>query len=225
MARDSAGTYVLPTSNPVVTLTTIASGWANTTLADIASALTDSLDRQGRGAMQAPLKLAAGSAGAPALSWDAETTAGWYRAAAADFRFGIGGTQVAGITAEGLVQRDGSGNFYRAGFREIPPIRTSAALTITSAHAAKLLIHPSSDATARIWTLQADSTSNYEPGTAITIWNQNGAGALTITSDGNTLRRIGDGATGSRTLAANGMVTLLWDENSNEWAITGTGLT
>jgi microcystin-dependent protein len=43
MPRDGAGTYTLPAGNPVVTSTTISSSWANTTLNDIATALTDSL--------------------------------------------------------------------------------------------------------------------------------------------------------------------------------------
>jgi hypothetical protein len=43
MPRDGSGNYALPAGNPVVTATTISSSWANTTLSDIAQALTDSV--------------------------------------------------------------------------------------------------------------------------------------------------------------------------------------
>lgn len=43
MPRDVNGTYTLPGGNPVVPNTTITSNWANITLSDIATALTNSL--------------------------------------------------------------------------------------------------------------------------------------------------------------------------------------
>jgi hypothetical protein len=48
MSRNGSGTYSLPAGNPVVTGTTIASNWANTTLTDIATALTGSLASDGQ---------------------------------------------------------------------------------------------------------------------------------------------------------------------------------
>lgn len=48
MARNGSGTYSLPAGNPVVTGTTISSTWANTTLSDIATALTNSLAKDGQ---------------------------------------------------------------------------------------------------------------------------------------------------------------------------------
>jgi hypothetical protein len=48
MSRNGSGTYTLPVGNPVVTGTTITSTWANSTLTDIASALTDSLAADGQ---------------------------------------------------------------------------------------------------------------------------------------------------------------------------------
>jgi hypothetical protein len=48
MSRNGSGTYSLPAGNPVVTGTTISSTWANTTLTDIASALTGSLAADGQ---------------------------------------------------------------------------------------------------------------------------------------------------------------------------------
>ena len=48
MSRNGSGTYSLPAGNPVVTGTTISSTWANTTLNDIANALTGSLAADGQ---------------------------------------------------------------------------------------------------------------------------------------------------------------------------------
>ncbi len=103
MLRNSSGTYSLYTpGNPVVTNTVISSTWANNTLADLASALTDSLSRTGDGGMQAPLELTDGSAGAPALTFATETTSGFYRTGALTYAFGIGGTQVLDFTTTEL---------------------------------------------------------------------------------------------------------------------------
>lgn len=87
MSRNSSGTYSLPAGNPVVTGTTITSTWANTTLSDIATALTDSLSRTGLGGMSAGLSLADGTAALPGLAWGTELTSGLYRAGAADYRW------------------------------------------------------------------------------------------------------------------------------------------
>jgi hypothetical protein len=57
MSRNGSGTYTLPAGNPVVTGTTIASTWANTTLSDIASALTDSIAADGQTTMTGQLDL------------------------------------------------------------------------------------------------------------------------------------------------------------------------
>jgi hypothetical protein len=48
MSRNGSGTYNLPAGNPVVTGTTISSTWANTTLTDISSALTQSIAADGQ---------------------------------------------------------------------------------------------------------------------------------------------------------------------------------
>ena len=48
MSRNGSGTYSLPAGNPVVTGTTISSTWGNSTLTDIANALTGSLATDGQ---------------------------------------------------------------------------------------------------------------------------------------------------------------------------------
>jgi hypothetical protein len=103
MPRDVSGNYTLPAGNPVVTGTLIASSWANTTLNDVATAMTNSLDRTGTSAgMTGQFKAAAGVVGSPGISWQLEPTSGWYRNAAGDFRFSIGGTDVLKLVATGI---------------------------------------------------------------------------------------------------------------------------
>lgn len=73
MSRDGTGAYNLP--NPaVVTGTPISSADYNATMADMAAALTDSLARDGQGAMQAPLAMGGNritNVGAPTVATDA----------------------------------------------------------------------------------------------------------------------------------------------------------
>lgn len=57
MSRNGSGTYSLPAGNPVVTGTTIASTWANTTMNDLAAALTGSVASDGQTPMTGNLDL------------------------------------------------------------------------------------------------------------------------------------------------------------------------
>jgi hypothetical protein len=57
MSRNGSGTYTLPAGNPVVTGTTITSSWANTSLSDIASALTQSVAADGQTPMTGALNM------------------------------------------------------------------------------------------------------------------------------------------------------------------------
>jgi hypothetical protein len=58
MARDGNGNYSLASGNPVVAGTTITDTWANNTLSDIATALTQSLSRDGQTVPTANLPMA-----------------------------------------------------------------------------------------------------------------------------------------------------------------------
>ena len=89
MPRDSAGNYSLVSGNPVESGEIIASTWANTTLSDVSDALTNSLDRQGRGGMLAPFRFTDGSNLLPGASWSNETTTGLYRFDGGDLRMSI----------------------------------------------------------------------------------------------------------------------------------------
>jgi hypothetical protein len=57
MSRNGIGVYSLPTGNPVVPNTTISTTWANSTLSDIASALTQSVAADGQTPLTGDLNL------------------------------------------------------------------------------------------------------------------------------------------------------------------------
>lgn len=87
--RGSGGTYSLPAGNPVVSGTTITSTWANTTLQDLGTEITNSLDRNGRGGMAAPLQHSSGSAAAPSVTFTNDINSGLYLGAAGEVRMSV----------------------------------------------------------------------------------------------------------------------------------------
>ena len=102
MPRNSSGAYILPAGNPVQTNTLIEASWANPTLSDLASAVTDSLDRYGRGGMLAEFKVADGSVTAPGLAFTAQTNTGMYRVATNQLGLAAGGIAVAKFSPDGI---------------------------------------------------------------------------------------------------------------------------
>ena len=88
----------------------------------------------------------------------------------------------------------------------------------------KTYLHPSSDTTARVWQIPANSTAPYAIGTKFNIINQNGAGVVSVAVVTDTLRLAGAGTTGTRAIAANG-VAIVEKVASTEWVISGTGVT
>ena len=82
------------------------------------------------------------------------------------------------------------------------------------------MLHPSADTTARTFTIPSNSSVAYTIGTAITFINQDSAGVLTIAINTDTMRLAGDGTTGSRTLAANGVATAI-KVAATQWIISG----
>jgi len=92
-ARNASGVYSLPAGNPVVTGTSITSTWANNTLNDIKTEITNSLDRNGRGAMVSPLQLSSGSSALPSLTFGTDTNSGVYLSAADAPAMSAGGVQ------------------------------------------------------------------------------------------------------------------------------------
>lgn len=100
MARNPDGSYDLPLDD-VVSGTPIEAAWANTTMNDLAASMTDSLDRNGRGGMLQPLKLADGTAAnVPGLSFSAETDTGLWRSTGGVVQMSIlGGNSMQWTTA------------------------------------------------------------------------------------------------------------------------------
>jgi microcystin-dependent protein len=78
MPRNASGVYTLP--NPdVVSGNTIEALDENQTRDDMATELTSSLDRSGRGAMLAPFRLFDGSVSTPGLGFSLDTNTGMFR--------------------------------------------------------------------------------------------------------------------------------------------------
>ena len=121
MPRNSSGIYSLPAGNPVQGGTTVESAWANSTMNDLADALTDSLDRTGKGGMTGVLKAVDGTVASPGIQFTAEASSGFYRAGAGDIRFSVLGSDVLafsdGITVSSSDGGALAGPFVRA-FRE-----------------------------------------------------------------------------------------------------------
>lgn len=112
-----------------------------------------------------------------------------------------------------------------ASIRQIPQNSKSADYTLVlSDGEGKHILHPSADTTPRTFTIPANASVAYPIGTAITFVNQNSAGVLSIAITTDTMRLAGTGATGTRTLATNGVATAL-KITATEWIISGTGLT
>lgn len=83
MPRNAAGVFSLASAyNPVIADELITAIWANTTLSDMGQALSDSLDRNGRGGMLAPFRLSDGTEALPGLAFLNESNTGFARLAA-----------------------------------------------------------------------------------------------------------------------------------------------
>jgi hypothetical protein len=111
-----------------------------------------------------------------------------------------------------------------AGFRGIPVRSVSANTTAVLDDVGKCIRLAAGTAAGKTITIDAHTTVAWPDGAAITIDNRS-SNSLTIAVTTDTLQVAGTGATGSRTLAATGNATLLFDSATNIWSITGSGLT
>jgi len=98
----------------------------------------------------------------------------------------------------------------------------SADYTLVLGDAGKFIYHPATDNNARTFTIPANASVAYTIGTVISFVNMINTLTIAITTDTMTL--AGTGATGSRTLAANGTCTAIKIDTA-AWIISGTGLT
>jgi hypothetical protein len=103
----------------------------------------------------------------------------------------------------------------------IPQNSQSAAYGLVAADANKHILHPTADDNARTFTIPANSSVAFPIGTAVTFVNMQNTVTIAITTD--TMTMMGSGATGSRTLAENGIATAI-KITSTTWVISGTNL-
>ena len=94
MSRNASGTYTLPTGNPVVSGTDITVTWGNNTMNDIATEITDSLSRSGKGGMLAPLTFSDGTVTQPGISWVSDANTGFFRIGADNMAMTAGGVKI-----------------------------------------------------------------------------------------------------------------------------------
>ena len=109
------------------------------------------------------------------------------------------------------------------GFRNIPINSQSAAYTLVLADSGKAILHPSTDANARTFTIPANGSVAYAIGTALTFINMTSQ-VVTIAITTDTMYLAGSGTTGSRSLAQYGVATAI-KMTSTTLIISGSGLT
>lgn len=109
------------------------------------------------------------------------------------------------------------------GYLNVPVNSQSAAYTLVDTDAGKAILHPSTDANARTFTIPANSSVAYEVGTVLTFINMTSQ-VVTIAITTDTMYLAGTGTTGSRSLAQYGMATAI-KLTSTTWLISGSGLT
>ena len=132
-------------------------------------------------------------------------------------------TPVLGTPTSGTLSSCTVDGTNAVGYINIPQNSQSAAYTLVAADAGKHIFHPSTDATARTFTIPANSSVAYAIGTAISFVNMTSqVVSIAITTD--TMYLAGTGTTGTRSLAQYGTATALKIE-SNKWIISGAGLT
>ncbi len=220
MPRAVNGDYTLPGLNPVVAGTTITDDWGNNTMDDIATALTGSLSRSGDGSMLAPLKLVDGTNGAPALTWANQSTAGWYRAGASDFRFAVGGVDLIKITGSVVSVWDGAA-LRAVGYRLLPSrdLAASGSLAATDSGSSVRYTGPGTE-TVTVENLPALATALIiNAGSAAISIAENLSGTMIWLAGAGTLANVG-----TRTLAVGGVATVYMIDANNAY-IWGNGLT
>ncbi len=108
MARDNNGDFTLypgtgnQDGNPVVTGDLITADWANGTMTDMATSMTDSLDRNGRGGMLQPLKGIDGANGGPAYSYTNHPQTGRYVDGSGRMVDTVTGTDILRLSTSGI---------------------------------------------------------------------------------------------------------------------------
>jgi hypothetical protein len=108
------------------------------------------------------------------------------------------------------------------GFRNIPINSQSAAYTLVLADSGKAILHPSTDANARTFTIPANGSVAYPIGTALSFINM--TSQVVSIANNDTMYLSSAGTTGTRSLAQYGTATAV-KMTSTTWIISGSGLT
>ena len=108
------------------------------------------------------------------------------------------------------------------GYLNVPQNTQAGDYTLALSDQGKHVYHPTSDTTARTYTIPTNATVAFPIGTVITIVNDTSAGLITLTT-ADTLVLAGTGTTGDRTISANGIVTIL-KISATRWLASGSGL-
>ena len=132
-------------------------------------------------------------------------------------------TPVLGTPSSGTLSSCTVDGTDSVGFRNAPVNSQSAAYTAVLADSGKVILHPSTDANARTFTIPANGSVAYAVGTVLTFVNMTSQ-VVTIAITTDTMYLAGSGTTGSRSLAQYGMATAV-KLTSTTWLISGSGLT
>jgi hypothetical protein len=132
-------------------------------------------------------------------------------------------TPVLGTPSSGNLSSCTADGTNAVGYLNIPISSQSADYTLVLADSGKAILHPSTDANARTFTIPANGSVAYAIGTAVTFINMTSqVVSIAITTD--TLYLGGTGTTGTRSLAQYGTATCI-KMTSTTWIINGSGLT
>jgi hypothetical protein len=132
-------------------------------------------------------------------------------------------TPVLGTPSSGTLSSCTVDGTNSVGYLNIPINSQSAAYTLVLADSGKAILHPSTDANARTFTIPANGSVAFAIGTAVTFINMTSqVVSIAITTD--TLYLGGTGTTGTRSLAQYGTATCI-KMTSTTWIINGSGLT
>jgi hypothetical protein len=129
---------------------------------------------------------------------------------------GINLTSIIGSPAEPDTNASTAKNLGYIGLPQV--ILNTGNLTLSRAHAGEHIYVTGASQTI---TIPSNASVPLEIGTTVVIINANVASTIAITTD--TLRLAGTTSTGTRTLAANGMATLV-KITSTSWIVSGNGL-
>jgi hypothetical protein len=110
------------------------------------------------------------------------------------------------------------------GYQNIPQIVATFDYTLVLSDSGKHIYHPATDAVARTYTIPANETVSFPIGTTVIFINDTSGVNVSIACTTDTLMLAGTGTTGTRTLAQNGIATII-KITSTKWVISGAGLT